>query len=374
MLLLNDLPGVTANATFKVGKKANTTDLDVDLKQASKFNASLDANNFGSDLTGQGRIGGSISVNGLAGMGDALGVRLLGSEDGGTVYGSIDYSLAIGGHGTRIGARYSTLDSDVGGAFATLELDSEAETSGLFVTHPFVRSRDFNLYGQTSIERRDVDQIFGGDLAGISTEDAIKVFTLAVSGDYRDDSKSGGVSTYGLSLHRGMDNLDPALTSRVGAEGKFLKVGVTYNRLQRLNSTMNLRLKLAGQFADDSMVSSEQMSLGGPNAVRAFINGERLADSGVIVTAELQQQLPWQIPYVNNAHVIGFYDFGVGAINNPRPGDEDNFSIEGIGLGLKLGLVGDYQVGLSYAHSVSGEALTDDDDGQFLLQAIKWFE
>ena len=86
MLLLNDLPGIEASAAFKVGKNEGTTDLDVMLKPTKRITGSIDANNYGSDFTGQGRLGGSVYINGLIGMGDALGLRILASEDGGTVY------------------------------------------------------------------------------------------------------------------------------------------------------------------------------------------------------------------------------------------------------------------------------------------------
>ncbi|XOV87478.1 MAG: ShlB/FhaC/HecB family hemolysin secretion/activation protein [Pseudomonadota bacterium] len=373
MLLLNDLPGVNAKATFSVGQQQGTTDLDVNLSAGPRISGAIDANNFGSDVTGQGRIGGSLYVNSLTGLGDMLGLRVLTSEDGGTVYGSIDYSLALGGRGTRMGIRYSTLDSDVGDTFSSLDLESSAETAGLFVTHPFKRGRYMNLIGQTSVERRTVDQEFGGALTGVSSEDSVNVFAVGMTGDYRDSIGSGGLSNFGLSLQFGLDDLG-AKSSRIGGEGQFAKAELSYQRLQQLSDGMSLRLRFAGQFTDDPLVSSEQISLGGPNAVRAFVNGEGLADSGFILTGELQYQLPIRNTFLNSARLVGFYDFGTGQINDALPGVDDSFRREGVGIGLKVGVIGNYQLDLSYAHTASGKSTTDDDDGQFLIQAIKWFD
>ncbi len=72
MLLLNDLPGVEATATFKVGDEEGTADLDVDIQQTSKHAGSVDLNNFGSEFTGEARIGASLYVNQSLGRGDAL--------------------------------------------------------------------------------------------------------------------------------------------------------------------------------------------------------------------------------------------------------------------------------------------------------------
>lgn len=374
MLLLNDLPGVEASAAFKVGRTEGTTDLDVMLKRTKRFTGSIDANNYGSDFTGQGRLGGSLYINGLVGMGDALGLRVLASEDGGTVYGSVDYSLALGGYGTRVGIKYSNLNSDVGDTFASLDLESEANTLGLFAAHPILRSRTSNLYVQMGVENREVQQIFAGSLASSSSKDDVTVLTAGVTGDFRDSILGGGVSTYGLAVQQGLDELDLISVSRAGAEGEFLKLDLSFQRLQYLTDATSLSFRLAAQMTGDPLVSSEQFSLGGPNGVRAFISGEGLADSAFVMNAEVRHTLPFKNRFITNTQVIGFYDYGKGEITDPLSGTESDFDVGGIGLGLTVGIIGNYQLGVSYAHSTSGAALTDDDDGQFLLQAVKWFQ
>ena len=374
MLLLNDLPGVEASAAFKVGQSEGTTDLDVMLKPTKRITGSLDANNYGSDFTGQGRIGGSVYINSLLGMGDALGLRILASEDAGTIYGSVDYSLAVGGYGTRVGVKYSNLNSDVGDTFSNLDLESEADTLGLYVAHPILRSRNNNLYAQMGIESREVEQTFAGALASSNSEDEVTVLTAAFTGDFRDSILGGGVSSYGVAVQQGLDDLDPISVSKLGADGKFLKLDLTYQRLQYLNDATSLSLKLAGQFTGDPLVSSEQFSLGGPNGVRAFINGEGLADSAFVMNAEVRHTLPFKNKFITNTQLVGFYDYGKGEVTDPITGTESDFDLGGIGLGLTVGIIGNYQLGVSYAHSTSGAALTDDDDGQFLLQAVKWFQ
>mgnify|MGYP001268393381 CR=1 FL=1 len=90
MLLLNDLPGVDASATFKVGKEEGRTDLDVDLKRARRVSGSVDLNNFGSEFTGEARLGVALNINNTFGVGDSLGLRVLGSENSVTLSGGTD--------------------------------------------------------------------------------------------------------------------------------------------------------------------------------------------------------------------------------------------------------------------------------------------
>lgn len=375
LLLMNDLPGVSARATFKVGKTEGTTDLDVDLFQTSKVSGSLDLNNFGSEFTGEGRLGAAVYVNELLGFGDSLGLRLLTSQNSDTVYGNVSYSFAAGGSGTRVGIKYSNLASDIGDEFELLDLESEADTWGLFLTHPIRRSRNFNVVSQVGIEKRDVTQTFGGPLSLSSSHDDVTVVTVGATADYRENAGAGAVSSVGFALQTGVDDFGVNEASRIGATGTFLKLGLSYSRLQYLTDRTTALVRFTGQFTEDPLVSSEQFSLGGPAGVRSFISGEGLADSGFVLSAELRHQLGFGNALIRKMQLIGFVDFGQGDINGSLGIPEKTFDVAGLGLGLKLGTVGNYQLDLSYAHSLSGRGETEDaEDGKVLFQAIKWFD
>lgn len=375
MLLLNDLPGVQAKATFKVGEEEGTTDLDVDISQTSKYSGSLDVNNFGSEFTGEARLGASFYVNQLLGRGDALGLRVLTSEQSDTLYGNLSYSVAAGGNGTRVGFTYSNLAADVGDEFAILDLESEADTWGVFVAHPFTRSRDANVVGQFGLERRHVQQSFGGPLSESDSEDKVLVLTLGATADYRDTALGGGVSTVGIAIQTGIDRLGSLEPSRVGAKGSFVKLGMSYSRLQYLTAKTSALFRVSGQFSEDALISSEQFSLGGPAGVRSFISGEGLADTGFVASAELRHRLGLSNRFLKDLQIIGFVDFGQGHVNSSLTIPETNFDVAGAGIGIKLGTIGDYQIDLSYAHSLTGRGETEDaEDGKVLFQAIKWFD
>lgn len=375
MLLLNDLPGVEAAAIFKIGKETGTTDVDVDLKKTRRISGNIDLNNFGSDFTGEARLGVTININNPLGLGDSLGFRLLASENTDTFYGSVNYSMSISPSGARLGIRYSSLDSDIGEQFEILDLESEAETWGIYLSYPFTRSRGLNVIGQISVENRDVQQMFGGALAPSSSQDDINAVVVALTGDYRDSLMGGGISSYGLAFQRGIKSLgDEFQSSRIDADGEFTKYNLTYSRLQFIGAKTSLLLKFSGQFTDDALVSSEQISLGGPNAVRAYLSGEGLADSGLVITAELRRNLPFSNGFIKNAQLFTFYDYGQGKINSAAINIDDNFDRQSLGVGIKLGVVGNYQINFTFADAMAGEALTDDDDRQYLIHAIKWFD
>jgi hemolysin activation/secretion protein len=144
----------------------------------------------------------------------------------------------------------------------------------------------------------------------------------------------------------------------------------------------NLYVRLAGQWSNDRMVSSEQMSIGGPNGVRAYPNGEAMGDTAWLLTAEWQQNLPLSAyqNYVDITQLYAFVDTGSAKINDGKAGQsgqfqDQNYDRTGVGLGFKVGATRDFLIDMSYGWQVddSGGASTTN-EGQFWMQAVKWFE
>jgi hypothetical protein len=70
LLLMSDLPGVTVQSTLTPGQQVGTSDLLVDVDDARRVQGSIDADNEGNVYTGRVRIGGTLQVNDLLGIGD----------------------------------------------------------------------------------------------------------------------------------------------------------------------------------------------------------------------------------------------------------------------------------------------------------------
>ena len=188
----------------------------------------------------------------------------------------------------------------------------------MFITHPFTRSRDANVVGQFGVECRHVQQKFGGPLSESDSEDKVLVVTLGATGDYRDTVLAGGVSTVGLAIQTGVDRLGSLEPSRVGAKGSFVKLGMSYSRLQYLTPSTSAVVRLSGQFSEDALISSEQLSLGGPAGVRSFVSGEGLADTGFVATAEVRHRLGLQDGVGPNSRIIGGFNLfeSLGAVGS----------------------------------------------------------
>jgi hemolysin activation/secretion protein len=152
--------------------------------------------------------------------------------------------------------------------------------------------------------------------------------------DHRDQLLGGGV-TYGLiGYTRGWLYLDNALsqTDASGAQtlGRFGKYELDVSRLQALPEKFSLFARISKQFTNNkNLDSSEGISFGGPNGVRAYPVGEASGDSGQLMQLEVRFTEAEYSPYV-------FYDYSKLKINaSPYDQSANHRIIAGAGVGLR---------------------------------------
>ncbi len=312
LLLLSDIPGIETSAILLPGQLVATSDLEIktDPAQAVSGNVSLDNN--GNKVTGRARAGGSVNFINPLHHGDVLSTSGM-SSGSGMNYGRVSYETLLDGTGTRMGGAYSALHYILGDTLAVLNGHGTAQVGSLWLKHPFVRSREFNLYGQVQYDSKRLrDHI---DTSGTRTDRHLENWTASVSGDARDTLLSGGISTFNLTLISGRVGFDDAAaqladTATAKTQGRFSKWTANLVRLQRLNSRDGLYFSFSGQWANSNLDSAEKMVAGGPYTVRAYDMGVVSGDSGYLGTAELRHDMgsiwqgQWQmIAFVDSEHV-----------------------------------------------------------------------
>jgi hemolysin activation/secretion protein len=130
-----------------------------------------------------------------------------------------------------------------------------------------------------------------------------------------------------LMLHRSQksaDAFDP-----VSAASDYQKVSWSVSRQQLIRSGLTFTAALQGQdTADTAMDGSDNMSLGGPNGVRAYPSGEASGPVGRVLNLELRWRVSpaWQI--------APFYDWGQVSKRNESAGGPASYSLKGGGVGL----------------------------------------
>lgn len=385
LLLLNDLAGLEVDAALQPGTVTGTTDLNVNLRNGPRFTGSLDIDNYGSRYTGTHRAGLTLNLNNPSALGDQLSVRAMFAGRG-MGFGRVGYVAPVGSAGTKLGLGYSYLEYALGQELKPLELQGSARIASVALTHPLLRSRSSNIFGQASFEHKNLEESF---LDVTTSRDQLRVVSLSLSGDRRYAS---GIGNYGVAVSQGVGGYSAGLlsdndpeASRVNTGGRFSKLTFDATHLQRLNPSIGLVTHVAGQLSTKSLLSTEQFSAGGPQAVRAYPQGEALGDNGYMASVELRWNRRELIPenlglgeryWGDLLEWSLFFERGESSLNEPLPGQDRSRQLQGAGVGLTLGLRHNYMAKAVYALPIQP---TDDLTaerrlaGRFWFQLVKWF-
>lgn len=336
LLLANDLPGIAATGTLQAGQTQGDTQVAIHIQDTAFVTGDAGINNHGIKSTGRIQATGGIALNNMNGSGDQLALRLLIAQDVRSAVAR--YSLPVGHSGLRIAAHASTLDYELGGTYKPLQAEGKAHSAGLTATYPLMRQANRNLNLSAGYEhRRYNDDMLDQALR----RHRIDALTLGLSGDIRDSLGAGGITWGGLQLTSGSLNIrniagdKTADAATAKTHGSYTKLAWNLSRLQALSSTWQIQTHLSGQWANGNLASSERMTLGGPNQVRAYPVNEASGDQGLLLKLELQKNLPhgWQ--------AIAFYDAGQiqqhktpWANWNAGSQQPNRYTLQGAGLGL----------------------------------------
>lgn len=393
-LLLSEMPGTTSQVSLRPGDKTGTTAPDITVKPARRVAGYVGLDNQGDPTTGRSRVLGGGVLNNLTGWGDQLRFDVLDAYENSDLFnGSLDYSLPVGGWGTRIGAGYSHLNYRYD--FMQMGYSGYSDNWRLYVVHPWVRTAqarvDVRLDGGQQYLTDKYPSVLLGDgeskgrkrvsLAGLGVNGSLAPFPGGVSGFVLQ-------GTTGQTDYRNDVARQIAFSREVGNDGAFSRLNWQLSHDQRVWGPLSVYARLNGQQASHNLDSSQKFLLGGPAAVRAYDIGEGAVDNGMTGTLELRSRWPvtaaWRWAGKHpELTVAAFYDQGWGEqfkSNNNHAGQgqltsHNRVNLSGAGLYGTLTDRDNYALTLTWAQRtgekdpVSGQGNSD----QFWVNAIKMF-
>ena len=386
VLLLRDLAGHDASATVEPG--AALGEVNVRLKVTSKgiyADGSVMVDNHGSSAAGAVRTVATANLNNLLGRGDTLSLAGQVSNQPGSDLYRFGYLLPVGGLGTRLNVNAARLNYALGKQFAALGATGSADILGVGLSHPLIRGRNANLYGQVNAEqKRLIDETANPVLR---SEREISSLRAGVSGNFTDNLTGRlALNSYGVNIISGRLKLSPAdlaVDIAVGGlrtAGTFSKINLDYQRTQYLPGTSSLHFIGQTQLASKNLGSAEKLSLGGPNGVRAYPVGEGIGDSGVLFSLEYRYPLPVSLlPFGEPLSLISFYDYGHVRQNQNGPsvpGGVNSITLGAVGFGATFGRAGHFLIKTHLAWRTTGiPPATGDVDAapRAWLSAQSWF-
>ena len=305
--LLNELPGIRAAASYEQGKTEGETNLKISIEDTPLFTSEVALANYGSRSTGSDQAIANITMNNISGRGDLAMINAMRSTGSTYVQGS--YSVPVGITGMQVGLQASNLDYKTSYSFSgDNQSEGDAKTVGINLSYPVLRSERGSTNAKISIDNKEYLNTLVSDGTTLS-DYKITNIVASLSGYLLNKDKS--TISYSSSITFGDLNINDttqAATDSTTAKtnGSFEKFNFSLSRNETIASLKNSNWVISadGQLASKNLNSSEQLSLGGPYAVRAYPSGQSSGSQGFILRTELQY------PYNDKFTVGPFADIG----------------------------------------------------------------
>ncbi len=305
LLLLNDLPGLSARATLEPGAQFGTTDVKIRIVEKT-FAGYVQPNNQGRREIGQWRADGGVSVNNALGFGDQLSFQGVESESHLMHYGRLGYSLPLNALGTRLELGHASTRYRLGGDLAVLNVEGDARSSEVNLVHPLMRSRSQNVslnlgYRTTRLRQRAL---------GVEISDnSIGLYNPGIR--YNQIGADASVSSLSVQFFTNLRTN----TSGTRQDAQRLKTELEATHLRGLTTNWDLYLRSQIVQSQETLADSEKFSLGGPGNIRGYRSSELRGDKGWLATVELRRQLS----VFNTLGVVAFF-YDAGVVKYQAPG------------------------------------------------------
>jgi len=334
LLILNsEFTDLNVSAELKQGKEPGTVGVRALVKDSFPVHLRLFANNYGSEFVSRYRFGAQAEWTNAIIPGALLSAGgVFGEKPDHLAYGTGGYLVPVNAIGTKVGVNFSYGKSEVGKEFAELGIWNKMLTSGVFVTHPLIKSRTGSLSGELGFRYSDVKYYLLEDY--LSSRDKIRLVYAEMRGDHvawRGKSFASFNITQGLGSLLGGTKSDDPYASRIGADNKFTRLTLMFARQQPLNDTFALLGSLSGQWSSDSLLASEEWQVGGIDSVRGYAPGEAAGDHGYKGSLEFSAA-PLKTKEI--LRLSTFIDHGVAYRKRTLLGQSDSASLTGAGFGV----------------------------------------
>lgn len=336
MLLINDLPGVYAQATLAPSPTDfGAADLTIHYTR-NVYSTGVSVDNKGGEALGTWRTKFDLQLENVLGLNERTALLAVKSPASELAFVSIEHEEQLGSEGTKVKIGYSKVQAKPEDLSAIpLELYTDSDSAALTLLYPLIRSRSSNLYLRASLTGHDSKtQMNGLDLS----EDHLRVVRIAASYDMVDRFKATNLLdieySHGIKGMGSSENGDPIL-SRAGGKVDFEKLNIYMARLQPLNNQWSVLLAAAGQYAYDDLLSPELFSYGGETFGRGYDPSEKVGDHGLAAKLEVRysKRLAFRkpLPYT----VYSYYDTGTVWQRTTSIYDDDT-PTDSAGIGVRV--------------------------------------
>jgi hemolysin activation/secretion protein len=343
LLLVNDIPGVTARAILRREGGEPGAVLLVAQVARKEVSGLLSFDNRAPKEAGPYEILVSGATNSYTSFGERVEAIFYNTFNREQIFGQVNLSGFLNSDGLRLRTYYGRGNSNPGDILAPLNFEGDLQIGGAALGYPFIRSRRLNWFGDFAIDNYQSTILLApsGTVSQRSGTD-LWIWRLSSAVDFQDSwlLQRPAATTVSARVSAGFLGTS---SIRPGSDAHFAKTTGELTRVQELFSIGGVRTALktsaGGQYTTSILPPSEKFFLGGTRFGRGFYSGQVTGDRAIGTSLELQfntnlSDLPLlDAAYRLPAQFYGFWDYGH-SFNIPGSGDVDH-TVQSLGLGVR---------------------------------------
>ncbi|GIT98152.1 ShlB/FhaC/HecB family hemolysin secretion/activation protein [Sulfurovum sp. TSL1] len=276
---LNRLQSMQATMSINPGKEEGFSQVEIKGKKiGSALHGSLGANNYGTVKSGKYQFSGSVGWDNPLGINDLLTLNLNTTDkqdsDNNSLGNSISYGLPVGR--AYLEFIYSRFEYDqiVNGLNREYLSNGESEAFQIRSEYKLFHTKTQRGKFDLSLLRKENDNYLAGVYLDTSSS-TLTILQLSYTHHYSGAAWDGYAT---LKYHRGLDWMGAKTGSLADATFDKTTLDLSYSK-QYKNAFLPLfyHFSFYGQYAQQGIVGSEQIGIGGPYSVRGFENESQIS-------------------------------------------------------------------------------------------------
>jgi hemolysin activation/secretion protein len=341
-ILLEDPRIQRLSANVKPGVRPGEALLDLMVEEQFPLKLWLEVDNYQTPAVGAERGIVTLAHQNLTGNGDILTLRY-GKSSGLDPLLDFRYAIPVTPVDTTVSFQYrKNTFAVVEEPFKELEIESESEIFTLGVRQPLYRTPATEFALELIGERLSHNTSLLGEPFTLTPgarngESIVSALRAALELVHRSQNQvvaarsrfSVGIDALGSTIHeRGLP--DSRFFAWLGQFQWVRRVGISDVR-QLADAQLILRSDV--QIADDSLLTLEQIAVGGRYSVRGYRENTIVRDNAVVASLEARIPLVQNVPWADYLQLAPFFDYGRAWQSKDRT--EEPRYISSIGIGLR---------------------------------------
>ncbi len=358
------------------GEETGTVDVELQVEDSFPLHAYVTLSNRNSPNTTQLRLNGLVSFDNLWQLDHSASFQYQTSPEDTNEVQVIAASYVMPTpwkeeHTIALYALWTDSNSAFGEGFNTVGSGTMVGTRYVMPLPPY---KKYNHSVTLGVDYKDFEDTldFGATAAAANTPVCYVPFSVAYSASIADSWGFTQVSAGANGVFRGLvTSEDEFADKRFKARGNYLYGTAGIERLQRLPAEWSLYLKADGQLSDQPLISNEQYAAGGMESVRGYLESEILGDDAFHLSVELNAPdlaRPFKVSERVRAAPYAFYDQASLFIQDELPLQNDDFFINGTGVGLRGNVTRHFDYDVCWAVALSDADHTEAGTNRFYFQ------